>query len=341
VVSKYHVYVDYIVRSADRDRSPLINYVLAEMKASVRVETAFRAVSAVSVCSSFLVAITCLGFPSLRRSFFTRIILMIAICDILVGMVGTFGFAYGYLCVIQAVVQILFLRANWIWTTMLVLQMYRFIAHNKVFFSEKLMHVIVWTISALLAFMPLVMATYGREGSFRNAELCFLLSDNTKWEFAWIQIEWIISCFGCIAVMMFYITKIYLKYVSSKNSTQVACILHLIKSLYLYPAVMFLTWGVATLFNEFYETTSPTYSESMVLDIVLTVALSNGFFISLVFFWKSPEARRRWRNILCRKEINGAIGTLDFNETNSELTETIIFSSEEIWRSSSFVPSEL
>jgi hypothetical protein len=304
----------------------------------------FRTIGATSAFSSTLVAATCLLFESLRKSFFTRIILMIALSDIGVSVAAVIGFPHNgqRLFSLQAVLFIFCLRANWIWTTMLVIQMYRFIMHNKVFFSERVMHVIVVGISALLTFLPLIKARFGRESVYSSGEMCFLVSSNDEWEKSWEIIIFTVTLWICILSMIWFISLIYARYRSVNDTAQQSQILGLVMSLYMYPVIMMLTWGVAVTFNNVYTFTSPSSpsTQSLVLDIVLTLAVSNGFWLSLIFFYKSPEARRRWGHILLGTELDEHTGSLDFDETSVgndglAISFATAQTTSEIWRGSS------
>jgi hypothetical protein len=313
--------------------------------------TVFRTVAAISAVSSAAVAGTCLLFESLRKSFFTRIILMIALSDVGVSAAAVIGFPNGQLgvCALQAVVETFSLRANWMWTTMLVFQMYRFILFNKVFFSEKIMHVVVWGLSTLLTFLPLIHGKFGRDSTYSSGDMCFITSSDSAWMEAWILITFLITLWICIFAMFYFISTVYVNYRNIRDPNRELQILGLVKSLYLYPVVMMLTWGVAATFNTVYQFASPSppSTQSIVLDIVLTIALSNGFWISMVFFYKSPEARRRWKHLFTNADGNSVNPTLHFEETtfSGDLSRSLAThthtTTSEIWRGSSFDDSTL
>jgi hypothetical protein len=305
----------------------------------------FRTMGAISVASSTVVAGTCLAFKSLRRSFFTRIILMIALSDVGLSTAAILGFPSGEResCALQGFLFVFFTRANWMWTTMLVFQMYRFIIHNRAFFSEKIMHAIVWSLSTLLTFLPLIHAQFGRASSYSSGEMCVYTSSEATWLHAWLMITFMVTLFLCVFVMLYFISSIYWKYRNTDDPTMGLQIFDLVKSLYLYPVILLSTWGVIDTINTVYQFSSPSSPsvQSVILDIAITFSLSNGFWVSVVFFYKSPEARRRWLHLLLNKELDSLVESLDFDETsfgNDGLTSsfTAAQTTSEIWRGSSF-----
>jgi hypothetical protein len=250
--------------------------------------------------------------------------MMLAATDLVVSVAGSFGFPVGgtWTCAVQAVLEIFFLRANWLWTTLLVYQMYRFVVFNKIFLSELAMHGIVWPLSALLTFLPLVHAEFGRDGSNTNSEMCFLTSTKPSWFLSWLVVDWIGVLFVCIWAMIYFIQRIGSQYKDVNDSVIQNNINALVSCLYAYPAILALTWGSNGIINLViilltgYR--SPTALESYIISVTAIVSLSNGLLISLVFFTKSPEARYRWKVLLrCKTAVEDDVPH-EYDETSSE-----------------------
>jgi hypothetical protein len=84
---------------------------------------------------------------------------------------------------------------------------------------------------------------------------------------------------------------------------------HIYRSLALFPAVLFLTYCpiiIANMFVYCYEISvpSPTFPlksgvQIQLLSAVSDLALLYGFSLAIIFYWKSPEARHRWKALLC------------------------------------------
>jgi hypothetical protein len=286
---------------------------------------AMRVVSLVSLVSSSSVVVTIASFSTMRESFFTRIIGMIAFSDMIVGIVGLIGFpsknSLG--CDIQAGFETFFLRANWFWTATLVYQMYRFIASNRVLFDEFKMHAIIWSLCALLTGLPLIDASFGRVGIYGSTEMCFISSNNTTWIITWMMIDWTVTTIVVILFMFFYVTKILALYRNAgSDEAFTSSIRSLVKSLYAYPLIMLFTWGVNAGFNLMVLILKGIWQANNWDDYVVGVstvsAMTNGTFLGIFVFTKSPEARYRWRKFLgliSKDDIH--THTLDFQESIS------------------------
>lgn len=288
------------------------------------LQLAMRLVSMLSAISSLSVAATCIAFKSMRQSVFTRIICMIALSDVAVSLVGLIGFprADTYMCMVQGAVATFFLRANWLWTTTLVVQMHRFITSSRVFFSEFQMHLGVWLTCAVLTFVPIVNGSFGRTGVYGSTEMCFITSHSHDWLLGWMIADWQVVLFSCIFIMLFLITKIIVAYRRAGDPLVQDNILLLVKGLYVYPLLLLMTWGVNSSFDVVVLIISgldPDTWDSYVVGVSFISAMTNGILLAVFFFAKSEEARYRWRRamgLLAAADDDHHTATVDFNENS-------------------------
>jgi len=79
----------------------------------------------------------------------------------------------------QGFLSIFFSRASWLWTDILIFQLYFFVVYKELLFTMPAMHGIVWFISIVLQIVPFMDIGYGTwddEKSIPNNQLCFYSS---------------------------------------------------------------------------------------------------------------------------------------------------------------------
>lgn len=293
-----------------------------------------RLIAFFSAGSSIAVTISCVAFPTMRQSFFTRIILMIAASDVVVSAVGALGFPENgsVACTVQAALETFFLRANWLWTTMLVHQMHNFVMNSRMNINEMRIHSLIWSLSLLCTLLPLIDGNFGRIGDYSSSEMCFYQSANNSWIMAWVLIDWIGLVFACIIYMTYLITRVYLKYRVMNDISAATGVLSLVRSLYVYPLVMLCTWGMNCLTNlvvTMVSNNNPSTQQRFAISVSAVAAMSNGLLLGVVFFSKSNEARFQWRRLfrkLCScEEAGSSLRThnynMDFDESVNKQSE--------------------
>jgi hypothetical protein len=293
------------------------------------LEFALRIVSCMSMVCSLSVVITCSIFSSMRKSFFTRNIMMIALCDVFVSIAGMIGAANDGTreCQAQAFLSTFFLRGNWIWTTALICQMHRFVTRDGEFFSEGKVHAIVWSITAFMTFGPLADGSFGHNGLNDGTELCFIRSSSRSWEAAWAVIDWSAAVFLCIVVMAVLISSVLFQYRAIRNDVVALKILNLTRSLYVYPLVLAATWGINTMLNLviMFMVKNGKFSatETNVLRCSLVSAMTNGILLAIVFYAKSHEARYQWkRTLFCLPDTRKRVAVQSSHQTTAATHET-------------------
>jgi hypothetical protein len=267
-----------------------------------------RVTSSVSAVSSLSVLITCVSFKVMRENIFARTIGLIAACDVVVSLAGIAGFPSNHSdwCTVQGALTTFFLRANWLWTTVLVIQMHRFLIHYRTLLDESRVHVCVWSVVCILTFLPLIHGVFGRDSTYGTTELCFISSSSIDWVIAWEVIDWASTVFTCIFIQLFLITKVLLRYRTVGNETDSVRIRSLLGSLYVYPLVLLVTWGVSTFTNVVLlclGVSTPTQQQSYVAGASNVSAMLNGLLLAVVFFAKSSEARSLWKAVLCDSKV--------------------------------------
>lgn len=264
-----------------------------------RLETLFIIAASISLLMSSLVLLTALAFRSMRRKLFMQIITFIAICDIFTSGASLVGFpADGTpACSTQAFLISFFVKGMWLWTTVLCYQLYAMFQNGKVSLSYPAMHGIVWGISLVTTLLPLSTGTFGRQGPNERVEWCFLTAKDRTWYIVWQTVDWLAVIQLCLLVLAVLLVQwIIVMRDSTRRAKMSPRLISVMNSLYLYPMAMVLSWSPTMIANIciFYIAT-PIVESSYVLSLAGCLAVSNGTFQSLIFFYKSHEAQMRWK----------------------------------------------
>jgi hypothetical protein len=253
-----------------------------------------------------------------------HIILMLAFSDFLVSIAGTWGFppAGTNLCAAQGFLITFFLRANWGWTTLIAFKLYTFAFTGKIFIEYKYMHLTVWGFALLAAFLPLSTGRYGREFSQQDS-FCFVDKDVNEWYLFWNVVDWILYLATCIAMIIIFFVRIYYKY--KQDGGFQSNVFAVLSALYVYPFVLLVTWVPNVVFvNVVAEASSISDgNRSIVLGLSQIIGMSNGFFLAVVFFMKSPEGRRRWEVLFCRN-LRSTIDEDEIGKLERSLSNIIV-----------------
>jgi hypothetical protein len=262
--------------------------------------------AALSLCGSLSVVLTGVVFPRMWDRLFMHIIFFISLSDVGTSLAAFIGYpADGTVgCTAQAFLVSFFIKCTLFWNVMLCCQLYQLVIHSSRGFSFVSMHAIVWLSAGGLAVLPLTTSTYGREGPNTTVEWCFLHEKNIALYIFWNALDWMFIMGLMFLFMVYMAVRVRMK-VRSYDSVG----FHIYRSLALFPAVLFLTYCpiiIANMFVYCYEISvpSPTFPlksgvQTQLLSAVSDLALLYGFSLAIIFYWKSPEARHRWKALLC------------------------------------------
>ena len=233
-------------------------------------------------------------------------VLMIAIADTLVSINIALGFPKsGILCSAQAFSLLFFGRMSWNFTLVLVFQLCFIVVYKKYFLNIKYMHIIVWTFTISLAFLPFSTGThYGRSASTTEpvAVRCNFYNPNGDRKTAdrWKQYSFRIELFTCFSMMtlLSIIVVIYSQCMNDSKTSHVYLAQRIRESwstVILYPAAMLLTWVPSTGYGFFEEYFSNLPSHYYVISDYLTACQSlYGPLLAIIYYSKTQDARRAW-----------------------------------------------
>jgi len=260
------------------------------------ISIAFASLSA--ACSASIV-LTGLVFPSMMLSPlhpFSNILFMIALCD----MLGSVGFSLGFptngsvLCTTQSFLNWFFTPASWIWSTALVYQMHCIIVYRKLQLSMTHLHIIIWTLTSLIAFLPLIQEQYGQDDDYSGNTFCFVKCLDLNC-FIWVAALYQAPLQINIILMVTYLCKIW-RYLSAHTDDGVGREKILFKSLCWYPIGLIACWtfNLVIIWIIFLKA-SYTAIENHVAFIMAT---QYGTVCCIIFFSSSSLVRRQWIDLL-------------------------------------------
>lgn len=260
--------------------------------------------SIVSCCFSLLVIGTILFFKSMRNGNFLPIILYMSISDVGLNLASAIGFppSESPACWVQGLLQNYFALTGWFWTTMLTYRVYCFVRYGRCRIKKRYMHLLCWGLPLFLTFIPLTTTDYGTNEA--HAQTCvYVHRDGTA---RWLVLFWAYTTFFfwlflCIALMIGWQIAAYIRF---RNTAMKDVIKRTYDRVYLYPIVMVACWGLA-----FFCNALATHPGTLVYQLNIVFAASDGILTAIIFMVKSEEARRRWANYFAKTKSNTFDGT--------------------------------
>lgn len=289
-----------------------------------------------SAAASAIVVITGLIFPSQMletRRIFPHTIFFISFCDMFAALSISFGWARQYsneVCVMQGFLTAFFIPASWIWMVLLVFQLRCAMVLGRVWLKAPQMHMLVWSLSSVTAFVPLSTTRYGNDDDVTGPiSLCYLRGSTSSVQFwgAFVFFGVLILCFSIMLLCLFEVA--HRLHAGSLPNTDNA--LRLLKSTFLYPLAMFVVWFplsvclmlVAVGHHERYGT---------YLTVAQTLSSQNGTATCLIFISQSSSARNmmlRALGVRCTSRAR-ARDWSDHNDLQESFVLSIISANEDV-----------
>ena len=236
-------------------------------------------------------------------------VLMIAIADTFISIASTFGFPEpGILCSTQSFSLIFFSRMSWSFTFVLVFQLCYIVLFKKYYLNIKYMHIIVWTFTLLLTFLPFSTGTfYGRSATEPVVNRCVFYNPNGDVEYAndWKQYTYRIELliFFSVMIVLSALVIIYSRYVNDNKTSNVYLAQRIRESwstVILYPAAMLITWVPSIIWGfhgDFLTSTAvkvTTKHYYVIADYLNACQALYGPLLALIYYSKKQDARRAW-----------------------------------------------
>jgi len=280
-------------------------------------ERVFIIAAIISMISSLLVSFTAICFPSMRKRFFMKIILMISIADIFASIGSSLGLPpdRSYLCPLQAFLVVVFYKASWCWCSILTFQLYSIIETTKVKLSWPVMHLIGWMIPLFTTLLPLITNKFGRD-DIADEEImgwCYYKGNAEYWDLFTFDLLLLSSLIS----MAYFTFKIYTKINDFSDIVS-----GLISALAYYPLTIAIAWTPTLLLAFLINSGMIDINETVKLIYFGCTLLStqNGTLLAIIFFVKSPEARNKWKGLF-RREDDLKTQFLKFGNINDQLDD--------------------
>jgi hypothetical protein len=263
------------------------------------VSIAFASLSA--ACSASIV-LTGLVFPSMMLSPmhpFSNMLFMIALCD----MICSVGFSLGYpldgstLCTTQAFLRWFFTPASWLWSLALVYQMHCIVVHKKLHLSINHLHMIIWTLCCLIAFLPLIQVRYGQNDDYNGDSVCLSRCTTSRTINCYIWIASLDESALIISIIMMtaYLYKIS-RYLHNAKEDSAGRERVLFQSLCWYPIGLIVCWTFVQI--NFWILCFEGHRTALQIQVAYIIASQYGTICCITFFSSSSLVRQRWIDLL-------------------------------------------
>lgn len=258
--------------------------------------------SCISVACSGLVLLTLLVFRDVRKKLFMQIIAFISFADLCGNLPFTFNYRApdnSFICSMEGFANLYFYPCSWMWTTMLTFYLYSLAVHGVLPLSNLKIHLICWGFPLLFSLLTLTTNNFKRHKSPNDVEQVCTWGGNTFTGELWHGITYYGLWFGCfISMMIMYNKALQMSKTPSANSY--AMLKLAINALELYPLAMIVCWlphVFVVLVNYFYHTKNKFFNFYVFSNIL---KILHGAVTALIFFYKSPYSRSRWKRLFMR-----------------------------------------
>lgn len=232
-------------------------------------------------------------------------IYMIAISDTMVSLSYSFGYPMqGPLCSVQAFIFMLFGRASWLFTLLLIYQLFCLAIYHKVYLSNRFSFKLVWSVTIFAQTLPFCFKTwYGIANNLAGSQSCYFNGDNREvFIFLWVC-EQIVVFSLLIAFSLRIIVHGYYQSRQQSVTIQNASLIPISKTIkttmVLYPLSMLMSWSPSIVYifinNSNYLKGCFRYPHPVyVFDWINMLIPLYGFFLSIIFYTRTKNARDEW-----------------------------------------------
>jgi hypothetical protein len=168
------------------------------------------------------------------------------------------------------------------------------IIYKQLFLNMNHLHVICWTIAALVALLPLTRDSYGQDDDFNETTICWLHCKEHDC-YLWTLGLYISTLIINIALMSRYLHKIH-TYLKSQMEDRVGRERVLFRSLYWYPIVLVVCWTFIIVAELLIA--AQFEHEKILAQIASIITSQYGTICCLIFFSNSSSVRNHWWTFL-------------------------------------------
>ena len=274
-----------------------------------------------------------------------EILLLISFTDGIANFMQAFGFPKGVLCNVQGGFLAFFFLASWLWTLLLNIQLYSLIMYSKFILNRIQIHFLVWGYSLLFTLLPLATTRgYGVDDATGGLSVCVLEAGNHfQVQSVWGIMQFEFPLLMCMSTMTVLCFKVWLRYnnVYYMDTDSAVIVRKLIHVLILYPLFMIFCWMpiivMSLMADNNYAFQSFNY-HLIVSGSLNCLGSSYGFWLFVIYFSSSAEARYKWGVLLYNLFYNNIVNpdetlTISFppdfevNKKNSLILYSILINS--------------
>lgn len=250
---------------------------------------------------SFMVLLTFFLFPSMvKGKHFMEIIRIISMCDLISSSFFALGFPEGLLCSFQGAITEFFFVASWIFTSFLSYNLYYLVYYNKLRFSVLKINIFVWSICLIKFALPFSTGnSYGLDDENEGNSTCGIKNNNHfDTGNLWIFVSLFLPLLTTVGIMSYCAIKIYSRHQS--NFKDYPVIKKAVTLISLYPIVIVLSWIPIIIFVVLAATGADVTTDFFHFGLIISFSVGGlyGFFLCIIFFSKSKEARQRWKKLI-------------------------------------------
>lgn len=239
---------------------------------------------------------------------YSHMILMLSLSE----AIAAGAFAMGYpasdsACLAQGLILQFFQRAKWIWSSLIGVQLYRFMVHETKGFKVWQMHAICWSFCLLLEFVPMLDSIeYGSDDESRGSMVCYFKTNaRAVHMYHWFVGVYFVPLVVCVSIMIYFAYHLWKRFkyfttlaVQTEGTTQIS---RLVRTMILYPLTMLIS-SFPNMFMFLFSSIDPEYADEktryMNGNICFAWSFTYGVWLFAIFFINSQEAKRRWRAYL-------------------------------------------
>lgn len=227
---------------------------------------------------------------------FSNMIFFISLCDMLGSIAMSLGYPDSDECKVQSFFLLFFFPASWLWTTCLVYQLRSMMFYKKLHLSMFTLHCICWSVSLLVALLPLSQNQYGEDDDLEDRSVCYLASTDKHRKFWWLFGLYFGVLLVCVLLMLVWLISSYRLATAMRTTTFTD---HKERQIYQatrwYPRGLLMTWvmSIAVTFM------LAIYSDARV-DYIQAGQIAQtqyGTVLALIFFGNSKIVRHRWKEL--------------------------------------------
>lgn len=276
---------------------------------ALRHEEFFIGVASAVGCG--LIVLTYLFFPNLRKLRYVELVFYVGVNDLM----SSIGLALGpspngsVECWYQGLSSNGNILSAMFWTNIITYQVYHVVVNKGSVLKDMFyIHCICWGLPWILTFVPLSTSTYGNPDD--EETWCFVA--DTSYSPPWSELFWAITSFYAwvwIAMLwsLYMIVSIALKLRKMQIVPDV--VQATIGKLVLYPVIITVCWTLNTAANLYIFSTGKAYTDlnnswSLVANLGVATATSQGFLNACVFFGTNPLVREHWASLFCDLYFN-------------------------------------